>query len=242
MLWVFDYNGNRGKTALSDMFRNYENFQHFRLANQHTARLIDQSAKGYVFDLHHSAVPTRSFYTLIKQITDGEVWSRSTKKNVQSRKVVVLASGPPNLCALSLDQWQIFHPCLGLINIKCTLSAKRYYCAVSKEMAVNSNSFKELRSEGFKNDRDLFKEYVNLHSSKDDLSTFFANQLAFPKITPCHWNHMCTLLKAAQFGGLRDYVIANGLLEGSIVPADFLDKYVANESEVGSSSSSSGED
>ena len=51
---------------------------------------------------------------------------------------------------------------------------------------------------------------------------------------------MCTLLEAGQFENLRKYVTANGLLEGSIVPVDFLDKYVANESEVGSSSS--GED
>ena len=224
------------------MFENYENFQHFGLVNQHTARLIDQSARGYVFDLPHCAVPSRSFYTLIKEITDGEVWSRSTKKDLQSSKVVVLASCPPNLYALSLDQWQIFHPCLGLININCTQSAKRYYCAVSKEMDVDGNSFNELRPEGSKKDEDLFKEYVNLHSSKADLSTLFANQLAFPKITPCHWNHMCTLLEAGQFENLRKYVTANGLLEGSIVPVDFLDKYVANESEVGSSSSSSGED
>ena len=109
------------------MFENYENFQHFGLVNQHTARLIDQSARGYVFDLPHCAVPSRSFYTLIKEITDGEVWSRSTKKDLQSSKVVVLASCPPNLYALSLDQWQIFHPCLGLININCTQSAKLYY-------------------------------------------------------------------------------------------------------------------
>ncbi len=110
----------------------------------------------------------------------------------QSKQVVVLANCFPNLLALTMDRWIIFHPQLGEINVCCTQRGQSYFTNISTEMICKVQSRAVLSGDTEKTDEDLFTEFLELRTSSKHLIPLFSNKLAFPAIGAKHRRHYRT--------------------------------------------------
>jgi hypothetical protein len=223
-----DYNGGSGKSTLSEIL---EHDLHFQLLQIHTSRdiacSINNGAGGYVFDLPRCHVVNEDFYILLERIKNRVIGSgkyKGTTARPQSNKVVVLANCFPNILALTMDRWKIFHPHPGEINVCCTQRGQSYFTTISTEMICRVQSRAVLSGDTEKTDEDLFAEFLELRTSSKHLIPLFSNKLAFPAIGVKHRRQLEFLIKEKTFKNASSYVKQHDLFKNSIAPPEFLQK------------------
>ena len=118
VLWVFDYDGNSGKTELSRYLMLKLNYQILKPAETHDmCGLIDSRCNGYAFDLPRTDYSKlNEFFSLIEDLKGKFLLStkyKGTIKTPKSNKIVIFANQLPNLELLSMDRWQFFHTKFG---------------------------------------------------------------------------------------------------------------------------------
>jgi hypothetical protein len=118
VLWVFDYDGNSGKTELSHYLMYKLNYQILKAAEaRDVCGMIESNSNGFVFDFARSDVSKiNDFFSLIEDLKGRFLIStkyRGSVKTPRSNTVVVFANQLPNLELLSMDRWSFFHPKLG---------------------------------------------------------------------------------------------------------------------------------
>lgn len=118
VLWVFDYDGNSGKTELSHYLMYKLNYQILKAADSRdVCGMIESNSNGFVFDFARSDVSKiNDFFSLIEDLKGRFLIStkyRGSVKTPRSNTVVVFANQLPNLELLSMDRWSFFHPKLG---------------------------------------------------------------------------------------------------------------------------------
>lgn len=124
ILWVWDHEGNTGKTQLAKHLVREKNFQPLPAGTtHHLCGLVKLDKKGFLFDLSRSAFckenidSTNSFYQALESVKNGILVSHkfagSEKFLPEDCVVIVFANDPPNLTRLSIDRWDIFHTKLG---------------------------------------------------------------------------------------------------------------------------------
>ncbi len=115
VLWVFDYDGNTGKTELGKFLMFKKNYQVLVPGRTHDiCGILNPFANGYVFDCARNAFSSsgiqriNEMFGVLEDIKNNYLVSgkyRGLAKIITSHKIVVFANQLPNLDKLSLDRW-----------------------------------------------------------------------------------------------------------------------------------------
>lgn len=110
--WVYDKEGNTGKSYLSDYLisQGWQCFPNSK--NEHLTYAIQPEAKGFIFDFSRS-LQERVNYDIIEQVKNGRIFSskyQSATKYFPVPKIIVMANFMPDMTKLSLDRWKIIVP------------------------------------------------------------------------------------------------------------------------------------
>ncbi|XP_045036772.1 uncharacterized protein LOC123477476 [Daphnia magna] len=118
VLWVWDYDGNSGKTELAWFFMMKMRYQLLTPGRNHDlCGLINPFAKGYVFDCAWNSFSSsgikrvNAIYEILEDLKNNFLVSGKYKrceKVTLNNTVIVFANQLPNLDRLSLDRWFFF--------------------------------------------------------------------------------------------------------------------------------------
>ena len=210
-----DYNGASGKTTLAEILEHDLHFQALEIyTSRDAACAIDNGAGGYVFDLPRCHVVNEEFYELLERLKNRKVGSGKYKgitARPQSNKLVLLANCFPNLVALTMDSWIIFHPRLKEINVRCTQRGQSYFTTISTEMKCEVQSPAVLSGDAGKTDEELFVEFLGLSTGSKHLIPLFSNKLPVPAIDAKYRRKLEFLIREKQFLNASSYVNQHAL-------------------------------
>jgi len=137
ILWVFDYDGNTGKTRLGRYLMMKKNFQILFPGSTHNlCSMLNPFAAGFVFDCSRNAFSSsgikqmNELYDLLEQLKNRFVVSgkyQGSLKIPTSNKVLVFGNQIPILERLSLDRWDFFHTKLGYVLFFLTEGILKLY-------------------------------------------------------------------------------------------------------------------
>jgi hypothetical protein len=123
VLWVWDYDGNSGKSELCKFLMMKRGFQLLSPGRTHDlCGLIKPFAKGFVFDCSRNSFSGSSIgrinamYEVLEDLKNKFLITgkyKGCEKIIQHNTVIVFANQLPNLDRLSLDRWDFFHTKLG---------------------------------------------------------------------------------------------------------------------------------
>lgn len=146
VMWVFDFEGNTGKTQLSRYLVNIMGYQHiFPGWGRQTHKYINGNAEGYCVDLIRSNESNYSkTIQLIMGVKEGIIRpNKYTGRDVflRSKKLIIFANFMPNLSLLPLDWWVMFHTRMGQVCLNCVPDYERgYSCTISRTMVTTASA------------------------------------------------------------------------------------------------------
>jgi hypothetical protein len=123
VLWVWDYDGNSGKSELCKFLMMKMDFQLLPPGRTHVlSGLINPFAKGFVFDCARNSFSANgigrinAMYEVLEDLKNKFLISgkyKGSEKIILHNTIIVFANQLPNLDRLSLDRWEFFHTKLG---------------------------------------------------------------------------------------------------------------------------------
>ncbi len=134
VLWVWDYDGNSGKSELCKFLMMKRDFQLLSPGRTHDlCSFINPFAKGFIFDCARNSFSgsgisrINAMYEILEDIKNKFLVSgkyKGCEKITLYNTVIVFANQLPNLDRLSLDRWDFFIRNSG--NLKISLNFFNY--------------------------------------------------------------------------------------------------------------------